>query len=208
MPRPGRYPPGFLQQLVELVRAGRSPESLARNSEPSDQKIRNWVILVKGDEGVRRDGPQSLRAGANQVVAFSRIIRSVRSSSGEANSSDPALSRDTEIRAVRGHVDSRTPDARGWWKLDRFSPLLRRGVARGAGSAADPGAEPPLPRRDPRRIRVIGLGPAAVPCPGGGSCGRRSAGHGSSAAGDRGWPWPGPRRRPASPAIRGCSCWR
>ena len=37
------YPPEFRRQLVELVRAGREPEDLAREFEPSAQAIRNWV---------------------------------------------------------------------------------------------------------------------------------------------------------------------
>ena len=36
------YPPEFRQQMVELVRAGRSPEALAKEFEPSGQTIRNW----------------------------------------------------------------------------------------------------------------------------------------------------------------------
>ena len=51
------YPPEFRQQMVELVRAGRSPEALAKKFEPSGQTIRNWVIQAERDEGVRRDGP-------------------------------------------------------------------------------------------------------------------------------------------------------
>ena len=51
------YPPEFRQQMVELVRAGRSPESLAKEFEPSGQTIRNWVIQAERDEGVRRGGP-------------------------------------------------------------------------------------------------------------------------------------------------------
>ena len=35
------YPPEFRQQMVELVRAGRCPESLAKEFEPSGQTIRN-----------------------------------------------------------------------------------------------------------------------------------------------------------------------
>ena len=35
------YPPEFRQQMVELVRAGRSAEELAREFEPSAQAIRN-----------------------------------------------------------------------------------------------------------------------------------------------------------------------
>lgn len=37
------YPPEFRQQMVELVRAGRSREELAREFEPSSQAICNWV---------------------------------------------------------------------------------------------------------------------------------------------------------------------
>lgn len=50
------YPPEFRQQIVELVRAGRSPEELAREFEPSAQAIRNWVAQVDRDEGRRSDG--------------------------------------------------------------------------------------------------------------------------------------------------------
>jgi transposase len=37
------YPPEFRCQIVELVRAGRSPESLAKEFEPSVPTIRAWV---------------------------------------------------------------------------------------------------------------------------------------------------------------------
>ena len=33
--RRGRYPPEYKERIVELVRAGRSPGSLAREFEPS-----------------------------------------------------------------------------------------------------------------------------------------------------------------------------
>ncbi len=42
------YPPVFRQQMVELVQAGRSPEELGREFEPSAQAIRNWVAQVVG----------------------------------------------------------------------------------------------------------------------------------------------------------------
>ena len=51
-----RYPPEFRQQMVDLVRSGRSPGSLAREFEPSDQTIRNWVAQTDRDEGRREDG--------------------------------------------------------------------------------------------------------------------------------------------------------
>jgi transposase len=37
------YPPEFRRQMVELVRAGRTPEELSREFEPSAGAIRNWV---------------------------------------------------------------------------------------------------------------------------------------------------------------------
>jgi transposase len=39
----GAYPPEFRRQMVELVRAGRTPEELAHEFEPTAQSIRKWV---------------------------------------------------------------------------------------------------------------------------------------------------------------------
>ena len=50
------YPPEFRRQIIELVRAGRSPEELAKEFEPSAQAIRNWVAQADRDEGRRSDG--------------------------------------------------------------------------------------------------------------------------------------------------------
>ena len=54
--RRGRYPPEMKERIVELARAGRSAGSLARQFEPTDQTIRNWVRQADIDEGVRSDG--------------------------------------------------------------------------------------------------------------------------------------------------------
>jgi transposase-like protein len=50
------YPPEFRQQLIALVRAGRTPESLAKEFEPSAQTIRNWAVQADRDGGLRTDG--------------------------------------------------------------------------------------------------------------------------------------------------------
>jgi transposase len=50
------YPPEFRQQMVELVRSGRSPKQLAREFEASEQTIRNWVKQADLDGGQRTDG--------------------------------------------------------------------------------------------------------------------------------------------------------
>ena len=49
------YPPEFRRQMVELVNAGRSPEELVREFEPTVQSIRNWVAQSGRDAG-RGDG--------------------------------------------------------------------------------------------------------------------------------------------------------
>lgn len=50
------YAPEFRQQLVELVRAGRTPAELAREFEPSGETIRNWVRQADRDRGARTEG--------------------------------------------------------------------------------------------------------------------------------------------------------
>lgn len=50
------YPAEFKARLVEMARAGRSAESLARDFEPTAQTIRNWVRQADLDEGRRSDG--------------------------------------------------------------------------------------------------------------------------------------------------------
>ena len=50
------YPPALRRRMVELVRSGRSPESLAEEYEPTSQAIRNWVRQAERDEGKRSDG--------------------------------------------------------------------------------------------------------------------------------------------------------
>jgi transposase len=50
------YPPDFRRQIVELVRAGRTPTELAREFEPTAETIKGWVKQAERDEGVRQDG--------------------------------------------------------------------------------------------------------------------------------------------------------
>ena len=57
MPRTRKpYPPEFREQLVALVRAGRTPEDLAREFEPTAQSISNWVAQADRETGQRTDG--------------------------------------------------------------------------------------------------------------------------------------------------------
>ena len=54
--RRSQYPPEFRERMVELVRAGRSANSLAKEFEPSAETIRLWVKQADLDEGRRKDG--------------------------------------------------------------------------------------------------------------------------------------------------------
>ena len=45
------YPAEFLQQMVELVRAGRSPAQLSREFGVTAQSITNWVGQATIDDG-------------------------------------------------------------------------------------------------------------------------------------------------------------
>jgi len=58
--RKGRTHPAysneFRQQMIDLVRRGRTAEELSKEFEPSAQAIRNWVVQADRDEGRREDG--------------------------------------------------------------------------------------------------------------------------------------------------------
>lgn len=47
------YSPEFRRQIIELHRAGRSVAELAREFEPGEQTIRNWIRQAEIDEGGR-----------------------------------------------------------------------------------------------------------------------------------------------------------
>lgn len=71
-----RYPPEFRRKIVELVRAGRSPEKLAQEFEPSQQTIRNWVRQADLDEGVRSDGLTS--AEREELTKLRREVKQLK----------------------------------------------------------------------------------------------------------------------------------
>ena len=50
------YSPEYRQQMVDLVRGGRTPDSLSREFEPTAQSIWNWIRQAERDEGTRTDG--------------------------------------------------------------------------------------------------------------------------------------------------------
>ena len=57
------YPAEFREQLIGLVRAGRSVESLAREYEPCAATIHDWVKQAGADDGERDDRLNERRVG-------------------------------------------------------------------------------------------------------------------------------------------------
>ena len=50
------YAAEFRQQILELVRAGRTADEIAKEYEPTAQTIRNWMKQADLDSGRRHDG--------------------------------------------------------------------------------------------------------------------------------------------------------
>ena len=77
MPRTRRpYAEEFKRQMIDLVRAGRTPEELSREFEPTAQSIRNWVEQADRDEGRRKDGLTT--AERQEMVKLRREVRRLR----------------------------------------------------------------------------------------------------------------------------------
>ncbi|MFE9927068.1 transposase [Streptomyces sp. NPDC005774] len=69
------YPPEFRRQIVELVRSGRSPEELAKESEPSAQTIRTWANQDRMDTGER---PGSTSDEKEELAQLRREVKQLR----------------------------------------------------------------------------------------------------------------------------------
>ncbi len=70
------YAREFREQMVELVRAGRSPSELAKEFEPTAQTIANWVVQADRDAGRRDDGLTSIER--DELRRLKRELRQVR----------------------------------------------------------------------------------------------------------------------------------
>jgi transposase len=70
------YAPEFRQQLIALAEAGRTPEALSREFEPSAQTIRNWIQQAARDAGRRTDGLTS--ADRAELARLRREVRRLK----------------------------------------------------------------------------------------------------------------------------------
>ncbi len=73
------YSPEFRRQMVELVRAGRLPEDLAREFEPTAQSIGIWVAQADKQEGRREEAaPGQTTAERDELARLRREVRQLR----------------------------------------------------------------------------------------------------------------------------------
>ena len=73
------YPAELRQRILGLARSGRTPASLAREFEPTETTIRNWIAQADRDAGVRSDGlTTEERKELNQLRRENRVLREER----------------------------------------------------------------------------------------------------------------------------------
>jgi transposase len=95
------YPVALRTELLQRVRAGETPEELAKRYEPSAQTIRNWL---RDEEKHEAKSPES----GLSVADLERENRELRSQLKDANESVEILKR----AAAWFASDNRTPQRR------------------------------------------------------------------------------------------------
>jgi transposase len=70
------YAAEFKQQMVELVQAGRTPEQLAAEFEPTAQAIRNWV--QRAQRGAIGSEKTPVSAEREELIRLRRENRQLR----------------------------------------------------------------------------------------------------------------------------------
>jgi transposase-like protein len=65
------YPPEWRRKLVELAHAGRTVSSLAREYEPTETTIRNWIRQAERDAPPSLPEPAKWLADARQYFGTS-----------------------------------------------------------------------------------------------------------------------------------------
>jgi transposase len=72
------YPAEFRQQMVELVRAGRSPAELSREFGVTAQSVTNWVGQAAIDEGKPLPGKESLTTAERDELVLLSLFTTYR----------------------------------------------------------------------------------------------------------------------------------
>jgi transposase len=98
------YAVEFRAHMIELVKAGRTPEELAREFEPTAQTIINWVAQVDRDAGVRHDGLTT--AERQELTRLRREVRQLKMERGILSQAAAWFARETGAVPPKGGTDS------------------------------------------------------------------------------------------------------
>jgi len=94
------FTPEFRRQMIDLVRSGRSPESLAKEFEPTAQTIRNWVAQAGRDDGSREDG---LKTGErDEITRLRRENRQLKVERDILSKAAAWFARETDVIPPKG----------------------------------------------------------------------------------------------------------
>jgi len=74
--RPAAYPAAYREQIIALARAGRSPQELAKEFEPTERTIRNWLFQAEAACG-QRPGARAGEEPAELQRAAARTLTSL-----------------------------------------------------------------------------------------------------------------------------------
>ena len=94
------YTPEFRWQMIELVRSGRSPESLAKEFEPTAQAIRNWVAQAGRDDGTRDDGLKT--EDRDEINRLRREVRQLKVERDILSKAAAWFARETDVIPPKG----------------------------------------------------------------------------------------------------------
>ena len=72
------YSPEFRRQMVDLVRAGRNPDDLAREFEPSGHSIRAWVSQADRNQGRQEATPGLTAVERDELTRLRRENKQLR----------------------------------------------------------------------------------------------------------------------------------
>jgi len=94
------FTPEFRRQMIELVRSGRSPESLAKEFEPTAQTIRNWVAQAGRDADERDDGTTT--ADREEINRLRRENRQLKVERDILSKAAAWFARETDVIPPKG----------------------------------------------------------------------------------------------------------
>ena len=175
------YPAEFREEMIRLVRAGRSPGSLSREFEPSEQTIGNWVNQADVDNGHREEFTTAQLDELRRLRRENRILREEKEILAKAAAwfaeQKPVRHpggvwvRESQPGHIFGAVHVRPPGCLPQRLLRVAQPPARRP---GAGGPAAPGPDCGYPQPVPEHIwgaphprRVSGRGCGRGPQTGG-----------------------------------------